>query len=449
MMNVDTHKYRLDTEKVKILVLIRNNFSNKKTMLKEANINNQKYFQKVKSYADTNVNESILVNEHDIYGRIKTGGREKDLIIQARYHGKGSSEYDSNKIKISSVLWYAHFNNYKSTENLKSLTNFIYCDIDSVENTNEIKERLKKYPFIRAVWRSFGGEGIGFTVMVNDVNVHSLKTIYRYISDQINIPLDNNVPKITQANVLSYDPSIYINPSPVILNVPEDLIIDKNLQNVSLAFSIIKEVYRQANEPFLSRINFKTQLSSEEFNGEDYVVFEDGRDFVLVYISKNGIKEGVRHTSLISITNKLIFNSPDAYFQDLMSVIKTINIHHCYPPLPENEIIKIVTWSWDNYNEGRFNIKTKRKYIWFNPDCALLPKDKMSIAAKYTAKRRFNKTDKKIDECISTLYNEGIHITIKKVHEFTAISVATIKRHWKNFKDDVKIMNDDISRWSD
>jgi len=131
------------------------------------------------SYASTNVNNSKQINEQEIYELIRTGGDHKDLVTEARLLGKQSETYDKNKIKVPAVLWYSTFTSYKDTKHLSSLTNFIYCDIDSVEDIDKTKDKLKQIPYIRAIWISFGGNGLGFSVKCDILTQFQLKSMKR------------------------------------------------------------------------------------------------------------------------------------------------------------------------------------------------------------------------------------------------------------------------------
>ena len=425
-------------------------------------------FQIVKNYLDTNVNEAELLEEKQIYELIKSGGEHKDLITSARLLEKSNPDYDKIKKQIPSVLWFASFHDYKITSNIISLSNFIYCDIDKVDNPAEIKEYLKQFPFIRAIWLSFGGRGLGFTVLCDKLATNNIKMAYELIGTEINLKLDTRACKLTQSNVLSYDNEIYINPEPSIFNFNIDLsntnsdlnfisnhsspelwlnALCNNTNNntrVSLALHRKEKEYSSSNDTFRPKVNFKTQISQAEFEDEDYKVFDEGRDYVVVYINKNGIEAGKRHDTLLNITSKLIYNSPDAGSEEILKTLVTINKEYCKPALPIKDIEMIVAWCWKKHIIGKLKLNLKKRYVWFNPKSDITPKQKMSISAKVTARRRRDKTSEKINKCIMDLYNNEIIITQNVLMKSCNLSVSTIKRYWKELKSEINEVNNSM-----
>ena len=403
-------------------------------------------FQKMKNYADTNINESSQIDEQEIYQLIKTGGSYRDLVIQARQSHKGDKIYEKNKRQVPAILWHGIFSNYKNTQNLLNLTNFLHCDIDGIGMTEDTRTHLSIFPFIRAIWKSFGGNGWGFTVQCDNLTKDNIKLIYNSLGSLINLSLDVNNCKITQANALSYDPEIYINPNPTIYsaNISDVTNNFKSNKGGSYTYIIKKErEHREVYDTHNYSVNYKTRLSEEEYSNNDFVITEEGRPYVEVYYKRFGIEEGERKTTLMTITKKLIFNNPDSSYDNILERVQYIN-NHCNPSLSENEVKYIVDWCWSKYQNGELYIKTRNKYIWFNPNIFHTKNKKLKIAGQQMGIIRRNRTKAKINIAISDLYNEGILITQSELQKRTGKSESTIKRYWKDLKEEIESINENI-----
>jgi hypothetical protein len=71
-------------------------------------------------------------------------------------------------------------------------------------------ENLK---FVKAVWDSFSGEGLGFLIKVSGLSLENFSTTLKAISNLFsgwNINVDPQTKDITRCNVLPYDPNIFI-----------------------------------------------------------------------------------------------------------------------------------------------------------------------------------------------------------------------------------------------
>jgi len=119
--------------------------------------------------------------------------------------------------KTPVVTWNADFDNKRSLKNIKSLSGYIYMDVDdfSVISQAEVRRILtdNALDFVKAVWDSFGGNGIGFLVKVDNLTVDNFKWTWTSVVkkfDGINIKIDKATKDITRINVLSYDENIFI-----------------------------------------------------------------------------------------------------------------------------------------------------------------------------------------------------------------------------------------------
>jgi hypothetical protein len=98
----------------------------------------------------------------------------------------------------------------------------IYVDFDDVMG-KEIKSHISSFPFVKSVFNSFGGGGLGAYISVKGVTFDNFKLVHKQITDALGVEADKCAVKATQPNVLSYDPEIYINANPSFFPVNEQL----------------------------------------------------------------------------------------------------------------------------------------------------------------------------------------------------------------------------------
>jgi len=453
-------------------------------------------FQKLKKIKDVDAKNADWITESNIYQLIKTGDKHKNLVIEARIAGKENPIYVKNKHKVPKIMWYASFQNKINNNNVESLTNFIYCDLDDVTNIDVIKDELKQFPFIRAIWKSFGAKGLGFVVKCNNVTAENYKDIYHAIGKYIGYNLCEKACKITQGNVLSFDPDIYINEDPTVFDTSEIVINKNKLNNKKGNYSEKTISYKERcqvgqgnsksipapinnkihvdidtlriSDSFLSNNNdemninyrvpytyhsiyinkekrtwlvndtlynntiFKTKIPERLFENEDYKVFYYGYEYVEAYVPKGGITQGQRTFSLINLTAKIIYLNPRYGYDDILAVIKRINNNLVEPNLPEEKVIGIVSDCWNRYNNGNLVVNYKKRKIAFNPKSKLCKEEKLSICGEYSAWFRREKRDNKLLDAISSLAKGDAIITQKLMAEEAGMSIRTIKRIWKD-----------------
>lgn len=193
------------------------------------NMNNNTTFSTFKNIKNSTSREYSLTLD-EIFEIIRNNPKSKE-ILAAREGGKSSEIYDRVKTSLQCVTYNGNFESRNMVwvnENKNSLSGYIYFDIDSfakiierynLKSLEEAKERVLKmlkdngFGFVKAVWSSFGGKGIGFLVKVENLTVKNFKTTWEAISKQFTsrgIEIDAATKDITRLNVISYDPDIFI-----------------------------------------------------------------------------------------------------------------------------------------------------------------------------------------------------------------------------------------------
>lgn len=130
--------------------------------------------------------------------------------------------------KAAVVTWNCFVTEKRAKDKIQAPSGYIYCDVDDfkklilsnkVTDEKTAKEYVKKLlssdslGFIKAVWDSFGGDGLGFLVKVSGLTVSNFTTTWKTLESLFsgwNITIDPSTKDITRCNVLPYDPSIFI-----------------------------------------------------------------------------------------------------------------------------------------------------------------------------------------------------------------------------------------------
>lgn len=170
------------------------------------------------------------------------GGKSGEEFMKYKGYSKERGEYPRNlynyvkSAKIPMVTWNCVVEKQRLIANVTVPTGYIYCDIDDYEGlidndkfspTNEEEAKIYTwelltggmFPFIKAVWKSFGGSGFGFLIAVEGLEFNQSKNINNFTSTwksletilaKHGVMLDPATKDITRPNVLSYDPDIFI-----------------------------------------------------------------------------------------------------------------------------------------------------------------------------------------------------------------------------------------------
>src|SRR5882672_5425195 len=307
----------------------------------------------------------------DLIQRIRT---PNDLIDEARFHGKGSTEYD--RIKTGELLCFSpnsftplnHKTNEASSNIIKESTGYIYLDLDfyiegyPVETMRAeallVKERLAMNKHIALCWLSLSETGVGALVPVKkcygkvqfDFYWHCLNLLF-------GMQVDPNTCRWNQFCVLSYDPDVFVNE----FAIPIDEYFPYWIRYTS--YLPFKD-YRNINEPIL---------------------LTTGRPYIRVDINKykSGISEGNRNNVLGHQTAKLIIVNQGLSEDQILYHVLKWNQRYCKPALPESEVVSMVKNNYDRWSDygskdiSQFYHKKKGcedqalKRVWFSPFCRL------------------------------------------------------------------------------
>lgn len=146
-----------------------------------------------------------FIKVDDVLTRIAGTGKHIDKVKQYR-----DTKDKSIKESLPVVTWNGKFRS-RSNAGLVSFSDYIYFDSDKIDS-NLAKEVLVEEEYIKAVWTSVGGEGVGFLVKSEGLNKSNFKSTYNAIKSDIESKglIIDSLSDIARCNIASYDPDIYI-----------------------------------------------------------------------------------------------------------------------------------------------------------------------------------------------------------------------------------------------
>ena len=135
-------------------------------------------------------------------------------VNEARKAGKNTNTYTTNKTKhIPCVTWAADFAGNRKKDGDFKFSNAIYFDVDEFlpnQTLEQAKKDIASIPYVKAVWKSLSGKGLGGIIYADGYNVGYFYKIQELLRNKKYV-LDIAVKDLeSRLNVLSYDADIII-----------------------------------------------------------------------------------------------------------------------------------------------------------------------------------------------------------------------------------------------
>ncbi len=273
-------------------------------------------------------------------------------------------------------------------------------------------------------------------VKANGITKENFNVSYISIATELGIDnlFDASAVKKIQPTVLSFDSDAIYNPDSIVFNAT-------NPEKVSFSSNMSSSPYFPRNDTFFNYNSNSFRIT----NASDYVdennvyqVFSDGISVAKIDIPRN-IPVGNRTKTIMAIANQVITINPWIDFDEALKRILSFNDIITKERLTYNEIVGIVKKLFKYKAEGTLKpINNKIRKVIFNKNCGLTKEDKISIVNKEVGKIRTEKTKKKIHAAIIN-WNQPEKITANKIAQLINMGIATVKKHWSEFK---TIVND-------
>lgn len=372
---------------------------------------------------------------------IKTGENYRYWIDKARTSGKGSKSYNFIKTqKLPAVNYNYLFDGYLKLDNAVGATGVFYVDIDvdTKEQAEQLKNKLKACKYVYSAWLSLSECGVGVLVRSSKVTPENFKQVHSSFCVQHNIPFDGNAVKLTQYNVLSNDPEIYVNPEASEYNpqiIEEKKRTKKKVQ--SLANEKREKKHIATNCTFLRYNNL-----NDYWKRGQVVTSEEGFEVVELFLPET-IELGKRKHTLLAFTNNLVWLNPDAQPETIYKQLTIKNERRCVVPLESKELWDIVNSVFKYKENGTLEPQRLRtRKIIFGPESGYEKEEKRQFVNETIGEWKRNKTKRKIYEAIEGWnFEVDGKITAKKVSSICGSSIRTVKTYWSEFKDYVRTLN--------
>ncbi|MDV7698004.1 hypothetical protein N6B72_13845 [Chryseobacterium soli] len=176
-------------------------------------------FNEYKNSFATN-SEEISIKE--IIEKIRTGYRIKAKIklLRNELQKKGkNSIFKRFKSELPAfIIAGKYLKNSRESKNLQFYNGWMVFDIDNIQDEQEyqrIFNKIKKYSFVRVVFRSPSGKGMKIIVVTdnNDSEKHPelYKRLMKYFESVLNVKFDETTYEVNRLCFYSYDPEIFYN----------------------------------------------------------------------------------------------------------------------------------------------------------------------------------------------------------------------------------------------
>lgn len=381
----------------------------------------------------------------DFIKSIKFGNENTDTINILRSLEYKSNEYKKVKNKLKScVMLHGEFSSI-SDSGLQKVSNYLFYDIDEVNNIDELKSQLIDLG-INIIWKSPGGRGLHFLIECIGLSNEDFEVAHNVVYNHLfslGIDVDKSAKGLCRKSYLSYDENIYVGNVPFV-NVEKDFIYVGNVP-----YSKYKQCGGQPNKrdgrskgnvPFyelrlipikqlLTEIKIKTKYEVKE----DFVVNEI--EWVDILIPKV-INDGLKHTVYRRVMFQLQYLNPNITPNQVYSYLYHINKMRTNKPMDDLVLRKLCINTIEYVKTQTISVKMRKKKIHLND--RFTPEQKEELGGKINAKIRQNESIRKIKEAREILKLENKKETKKEISRITGLSEKTVSRNWNMNETEIK-----------
>ncbi|MEQ9120838.1 BT4734/BF3469 family protein [Fulvivirga sp.] len=365
----------------------------------------------------------------------------------------------------------------RNDDNVEEHSGIMAIDIDKLKEFNtdpiDLKNRLSKDEYTLACFFTVSGN-VKVLVKIpscdkhlNKLYYHDLSTYYQYKYQLNEKQLDSKCQNISRAHFISYDPDIFINYDSQLYS-NEDLkvnystvndnskksITGSNIyNNIIGGYDTFFDLYNHPNINFelldiakdTDTYNYHTTINEDYFvdPNEPLIVKEGLLAGELHWNLNRRFGEGNRTNVMGAISTTLIYNNLGKSFEELLTHLCYINSRACMPPLTNKEVFNILSYNYDQLINGQLQFENvlRKKYVFWSKDCSLNKEQKREIANREYASIKKENTRYKLDSVLPQL-TDGLHkITQKRLANYSGVSEATIKRYWRDYKEELNDYN--------
>ena len=188
---------------------------------------------------DCEPNKEVSIEE--IENLIKNNPN-KEKIKRLHEMDINSTEYKLIKADLPCVTPHATFFEWKTTENVKRFSNFLYYDIDVYNTTCSIDEYQNRVintigDKATFIGRSVSNKGLFVYIKVSPddcITQSNFPIVYNHVRENVlkDLDIDLNAGGITRFHIIPHDPNVYCNHSSSI-SLPENLIVENDFYELN------------------------------------------------------------------------------------------------------------------------------------------------------------------------------------------------------------------------
>lgn len=236
---------------------------------------------------------------------------------RAALQSGNKEEYDRIKKTMPAITPQANFTGRRRKDEPHSLSYRLFFDVDKIDNTREVVEKVKEIPSVIFACESLSGKGVHFWVEYSPIEEEDFefcyKVVMQYLEIYLGVKLDKACCDFTRLMIINHDPQAYYNPE----TIPCDMTGILWLKNNNF-------------------INFNNNQEMDK--QEQLSKYLDTADSNLNWTPGN------RHQNLVSLVGCLNQNGFDKE-----DVTRECFSRYAQPGFDEKEIIKIIESVYENY----------------------------------------------------------------------------------------------------
>lgn len=359
----------------------------------------------------------------------------KSQIDYARTLDRESYQYKNLKKTIPCIVFnYTHLEKINGSTRTNP-TGYFYLDVDNIENID-----VSSHNFVVASWRSLSGRGFGVLCRVSGVTLDNYSEVAKELSEELKIPYDSAAVSSDRVCVLPYDYLVYYNP-----NYIEYKVTSKK-GDIQYTEKEIKSIKVEMDVTFLQNEKIRMSNLDElivdiDFNGELFIDLKNNKlRYAQVFVA-NTILDGKRNGTMFPIASQIYGLNPWMNKTTLFNFCNAINEDRFHPVISPQEMQEIVDKVISN--GAKLNLNMTKRYL-FNPDYRLNGKERKKIAIENSNRERGENTFNMILlEVNNWNFLDRGKITQDKLSNHIKKSTRTVKRHYSEIKEQIKLLNKD------
>jgi len=237
--------------------------------------------------------------------------------------------------------------------------------------------------------------------------IHITSDPYAFVDFNNEIEVDLKYPSIIEKSIKQYIMGNYIN------NTPIDTFFDLSLKQLLKKIKIVTDVQVSNRIVDLKRV-----------------------EVAKIHYRKKKIIDTQKHQVYTAIIHTLAYINPDVHPAYLFAYLYHYNLIMADPPMVYEKLENHFRFVYnsilaDKENDNYRFSKIKVKWVHTNKLSGISADTRNSIANKLNGKRRSNSSIEKIVETKNEMISEGIKVTQKSVADRSGLSIATVKRYYK------------------